>query len=151
MWKRYEKCVEEGYTADEYANEWAEKLRDSLFKESFKYYLRDNPNLSDEDKNNLRINESLSDKCLDFCYGIIKETYESYEAERETLLLELDGNYDYDFDNEEESYESYEAERETILLFLDRDFDDEKEVNSVSLHLIDLLHQDFNKQLTPPL
>ena len=94
MLRNYGYCVEKGYNADDYADAWARDLYNELLESAAESFWSDNLDVSDEFGHDIGVSEAAEAECLELCHDAYKEAYERYEAERETLLMEFDGDFE---------------------------------------------------------
>ncbi len=93
-------CIEKGYNADDYASAWSDDLYHEFLASAVECFWSDHLDVSPEVEDKIELSEVAEAECRELCYDAYKEAYERYEAERETVLLELDGDFEeYEVDD----------------------------------------------------
>lgn len=100
MMRDYGICLKEGYSADEYASAWSDDLYSQLYDSSIELLWSNHLDAPEKYADELHVPDKLESELRSMCYDAYKEAFERYEAEVETALLEVDGNFhEYEVDD----------------------------------------------------
>ena len=100
MMRNYGICIKDGYNADEYADAWGDDLYSQLYDSAIENFWFNQLDAPEKYADELHVPDKLEEKLRDMCYTAYRESYTRYEAEVETALLEVDGNFEeYEVDD----------------------------------------------------
>ena len=95
----YKSCIENGYTAEEYAACWASDLYNQVFESAIECfwgnYLDVDPKYEDE----LSLSFEAEDECVSACYTAYEEAYLRYQREMEDPSCEVEPFEEWEVDD----------------------------------------------------
>lgn len=100
MMRNYGICVKEGYNADQYADSWGDDLYSQVYDSAIESFWFNHLDVPEKYEDELHVPDKLEEKLRNMCYEAYREAYVRYEAEVETALLEVEGNFEeYEVDD----------------------------------------------------
>lgn len=114
----YKSCVEQGYTAEQYADFWAEDLFNQVFESAIECFWGEHMDLDPSYEEKIELSTEAYNECI--------ET--SYEAYRCTYLRYQDNQKDPDLKEPENVFEDWE-------------------IDDAVRDLLDIILSDYNEQL----
>ena len=96
--RSYKNCVENGYTADQYAEAWAPDLYRQTFYQAVEYFWGDHSDLDLKYEDQLNIPQEIEMECVEECRKAYKTAYLRYQKEMEDPSLEVDPFEDWEVD-----------------------------------------------------
>ena len=106
MLRDYRSCVENNYSAEEYAAAWADDLYNEICGSAVEYFWGNHMNIPDELVDKVEISETVESECREGCFEAYKAAYERYQVEHKVLLDDSDDIF--------EEWEIDDIVRETV-------------------------------------
>ena len=100
MMRNYGICIKDGYNADQYADAWGDDLYSQVYDSAIEHFWFNHLDAPEKYADELNVPDKLEEKLRNMCYDAYRESYTRYEAEVETALLDVDGNFEeYEVDD----------------------------------------------------